>query len=44
MDLAGFSEKLKGAKPGDKVKVGVTRASGESVEVEVVLKPRGGGA
>jgi hypothetical protein len=44
VDLAGFSEKLKGAKPGDKVKVGVTRASGETVEVEVVLKARGGGA
>ena len=44
VDLAGFSEKLKASKPGDKVKVGVTRASGESVEVEVVLKPRGGGA
>ena len=44
VDLAGFSEKLKAAKPGDKVKVGVTRASGEKVELEVVLKARGGGA
>ncbi len=44
VDLAGFSEKLKAAKPGDKVKVGVTRASGEKVELEVVLRARGGGA
>ena len=44
MDLAGFSEKLKAAKPGDKVKVGVARASGETVVVEVLLKARSGGA
>jgi len=44
VDLAGFAEKLKAAKPGDKVKVGVTRASGEQVELEVVLKARAGGA
>jgi len=44
VDLSGFSEKLKAAKPGDKVKVGVTRASGEAVDLEVVLKARGGGA
>lgn len=44
VDLAGFSEKLKAAKPGDKVKVGVARASGETVVVEVLLKARSGGA
>ena len=43
VDLAGFSEKLKGAKPGDKVKVGLTRI-GEQLEVEVTLKAREGGA
>ena len=44
LDLAGMAAKLKASKPGDKVKVGVTRASGETVELEVTLTTRSGGA